>query len=398
MICVFSPTDRDFSSNGDKLLHPSRAKVYKTDNGDYYLDIEVRADEIKWLKQDYIIAVDTPFGRQGFRVSNVDKKFSKGTAKAWHLYYDTSNYIVMDTRPENTTCDNALKKLALGSDMPQNCFSFSSDVKGNNTYYCVRTSLKEAMQTVLDRWGGHLVRDNFDIRIKNSIGVDNGITLSYGKNISDIQVTEKWDNVVTKIYPVGKDGFLLSKLSIGGGKYYNPYIVSDVSYDKPYTKVVSFTQEINAEDYETEEAYFHALWSDLYSQAKEYLNTHSIPEITYVIKSTTLKITDIGDIIEVYYKPLDINLETSVTSLVYDAIQERFTEVTFGNYKRKLSDFKQTILSTAETTATTKAVAVATAAVSTKADKSEVTKIADTVNNINSFESLTKSEIDTLTT
>lgn len=106
-----------------------------------------------------------------------------------------------------------------------------------------------------------------------------------------------------------------------------------------------------------------------------------------------MKITDIGDIIEVYYKPLDINLETSVTSLVYDAIQERFTEVTFGNYKRKLSDFKQTILSTAETTATTKATAIATAAVSTKADKSEVTKIADTVNNINSFESLTKSEM-----
>lgn len=396
MICVFKPTDRDFSSNGDKILHPNRAKVYKTDNGDYYLDIEVGADEIKWLKQDYIIAVDTPFGRQGFRVNNVDKKFNGATTKAWHLYYDTSNYIVMDTRPENTACDNALKKLAQGSDMPQKHFTLSSDVKGTNTYYCIRTTLKEAIQTVLERWGGHLVRDNFDIKIKSSIAVDNGVTLSYGKNISDIQVTEKWDNVVTKIYPVGKDGFLLSQRSVGGGKHFNPYITSDVDYEKPYTKVVSFTQDINAEDYETAILHFEALWSDLYSQAQEYLNTHSVPEITYVVKSTIPKITDVGNIIEVYHKPLCINLETTVTSLVYDAIQERYTEVTFGNYKRKLSDFKRTILSTAEATATTKATDIANKVVSTKADKSEVTQLADTINNIDSFEALTNAEIDNL--
>lgn len=33
MIRVFSPTDTDFSSNGDIVLYPYKAKVHKEDNG-----------------------------------------------------------------------------------------------------------------------------------------------------------------------------------------------------------------------------------------------------------------------------------------------------------------------------------------------------------------------------
>lgn len=377
MICVFKATDKDFASNGDKILHPTKAKVNKTDNGDYYLDLEVGLSELKYLTQDAIIAVDTPFGRQGFRVNNVDIKPKKGTTKAWHLYYDLENFVVMDTRPENATCDDALKKLVSGSDMPSNKFSVSSDITDTNTYYCVRTSLKEAIDTVLDRWGGHLVRDNYNIAIKKSIGADNGVTLAYGKNISDIQVTEKWDNVVTRIYPVGKDGLLLNVTIKNRVTSDVPYIDSDIQYDRPYNKVVSFSQDVEEdEDEEDETIYQVDLWYDLKTQATEYLKTNCVPEITYTVKSTVPKITDIGDIVNLYYTPLDINLEMSVTSLVYDAIQAQFTEVTFGNYKRKLSDFKQTVTTTVANTVMTNVV-------------SEISKIKD--------ESLTIAEIDELT-
>ena len=39
MIKIFSPTDKMFSSNGDIVLRPLKAKVHKEDNGDYYLDV-----------------------------------------------------------------------------------------------------------------------------------------------------------------------------------------------------------------------------------------------------------------------------------------------------------------------------------------------------------------------
>ena len=42
MIRVFQPADTTFTSNGDVVLRPLRAKVHKEDNNDFYLDIETR--------------------------------------------------------------------------------------------------------------------------------------------------------------------------------------------------------------------------------------------------------------------------------------------------------------------------------------------------------------------
>ena len=40
MIKVFGEADKDFTSNGDCVIQPFKAKVHKEDNGKFYLDIE----------------------------------------------------------------------------------------------------------------------------------------------------------------------------------------------------------------------------------------------------------------------------------------------------------------------------------------------------------------------
>lgn len=40
MIKLFSQTDTSFSSNGDKVIIPLRAKIHKEDNGSFYLDLD----------------------------------------------------------------------------------------------------------------------------------------------------------------------------------------------------------------------------------------------------------------------------------------------------------------------------------------------------------------------
>lgn len=39
MIKVFNSIDNIFTSNGDKVIIPTKAKVHKEDNGTYYLDL-----------------------------------------------------------------------------------------------------------------------------------------------------------------------------------------------------------------------------------------------------------------------------------------------------------------------------------------------------------------------
>ena len=337
MIKLFGINDTIFNSNGDKVIIPLRAKVHKEDNGSFYLDFECSLDYINDIVAGNILVVPTPQGEQAFRISSATATRSKITAKCYHIFYDSKNYLIEDSYVVDKNCNDALDHLnSATSDLSP--FTTLSDVNSTNSFRCVRKSLYEAINVVLERWGGHLVRDNFNIKIKNEIGQDNGVVVRYGKNLKNITCETNWENVVTKLMPVGKDGLLLNELDDTA----SVYVTSDIQYDIPFTKTVSFEQNINEEDYQddngnlNQEEYTQALLNDLYNQAINYVNTNDIPKVNYTLKANLEKITDIGDTVEVIDERLGINITTNVISYVYDCILEKYTEIEFGNFTQKL--------------------------------------------------------------
>lgn len=324
MIKIFSTTDKDFSSNGDIVISPTLAIVHKEDNGDFSLSLNCGLDYTDYLKKENIIVAPTPQGAQAFRVRTVEKTRSRIAVKAYHAFYDSENYLIADSYVVNKNCNDALDHLNNATDNVSP-FTTLSDVETVNSYRCVRKSLFEAISTVLERWGGHLVRDNYNIQIRDSIGADNGVTIQYRKNLKEISVVYNWSNVCTKLLPVGKDGLTLS------------YIYSEIQYDIPYTRTVSFEQDIERENYETDEEYQAALEEDLTDQAERYLEINQFPEVTYTLNANLEKITDIGDIVRVYDERLGIEIQTSVLSYEYDAILGKYTQVTFGTAPKTLS-------------------------------------------------------------
>ena len=66
MIKLFSQTDTSFSTNGDKVIIPLRAKVHKEDNGSFYLDFECSLEYIDDIVAGNILVVPTPQGEQAF--------------------------------------------------------------------------------------------------------------------------------------------------------------------------------------------------------------------------------------------------------------------------------------------------------------------------------------------
>ena len=341
MIKLFNSIDTNYSSNGDKIIIPTKAKIHKEDNGAYYLDLECSLDYINYITQGNLVVANTPQGDQAFRISNVTSNRKKITAKCYHVFYDTKNLLIEDSYVYQLDCNAALDHLnsATSDTSP---FETVSDITGINSYRCVRKSLYEAIQTVIDRWGGHLVRDNFTIKLMSSIGADNGVTIRYAKNLKEITCEENWDNVVTKLLPVGKDGLTLENL----------YVYSDTQYDIPFTKTVSFEQNLNKEDFEDENSYQQALINDLTIQAQQYVNTNCYPTINYNLKANVDKVTDVGDTIQVIDERLGINLETHVISYDYDCILEKYTELEFGNFTQKLSGLMGTISSSTQTAIT----------------------------------------------
>ena len=338
MIRLFSPSDTTFETNGDKIIHPFSAKVRKEDNGEFFLRMETDLSYIGDLIEGRIIVAPTPQGDQAFRIHNIEKTKNKISLQARHLFYDSENYLIEDSFVVDRNCNDALDHLNSATE-PSSPFITLSNVGTVNSYRCVRKSLYEAVETVLERWGGHLVRDNWNLRIMDSIGQDNGVTIRYAKNLREITCSENWDEVVTKLLPVGYEGIMLNSLDPDA----DPYVYASISYDIPYTKTVSFQQNIDREEYGTEAAYKQALIDDLLHQAQDYLEVNSIPQVNYTLRANLEKITDVGDTVEVIDERLGINLLTNVIAFDYDCILGKYIEVEFGNFKKTLSGLIPTV-------------------------------------------------------
>lgn len=332
MLKVFQPTDKVFNTNGDAVINATRAIVKKVDNSSFELSLECSLDYSDFIKVNNIVVCPTPTGEQAFFIANFEKTRTKIKATCKHLYYLSDNYLIADSFVVDKTCNDALDHLNNATDTPSP-FTTLSDVSGVNSYRCVRKSLNEAISVVLERWGGHLVRDNYNIQIRETIGADNGVTIQYRKNLKEITVSENWENVCTKLLPVGKDGFTLDTL----------YLYSDIQYDIPFTKTVSFSQDINKDDYSSDEQYISALRADLIAQGQKYLELSQYPAINYTLSANLEKITDIGDVVKVYDERLGVDIITNVIAYEYDAILGKYNAVEFGNMQANLSDLLNSV-------------------------------------------------------
>lgn len=348
MIRVFKSTDKDFISNGDIVILPTKAKVTKEDNGDYYLNLEASTKYADYLTSGRIVVADTPQGAQAFRITDVTKKSTKVSLKAWHVFYDSKNYLISDSYVVDMNANAALDHLNEATE-PRSEFSTISDVQTIDSFRCVRKSLYEAIQTVIERWGGHLVRDNFRIELRQSIGADNGVTVRYRKNLKELTCKYDWSSVVTKLLPVGTDGILLNDQDPSA----SIYVESEQKWDIPFTKSVSFSQSsIEKDDYGNDEtAYRKALVDDLRQQAQDYVDTNCMPKVNYTLKADMERVTDIGDTVEVIDERLGVRLLTNVIGFTYDCILGKYTELEFGNFQKTLSGLAGSLQSSAQSAA-----------------------------------------------
>lgn len=343
MISVYESSGNSFNHNGLKILHPKKCEVFKEDNGDYYIELEDSTDNISYYQANMIIKCPTPFpeGSQLFRIVNPEIKNNYIYVKAKHIYFDTKNYIIFDNYIVDKNCNYALNHLNSNTDK-LSPFTTTSNINTLSTFRCVRSSLEEAINTVIERWGGHLVRNNFNISILDEIGADRGIQIKYSKNLKELKVNENWDDVVTKILPVGKDGLLLPE------KYIE---LEEELYDIPFTKVISFDQELERDDYSSDEEYTNALTTDLRNKATVYLEDNKLPKVNYSLLANLDYITDVGDTVYLEHPKIKLALKINVISVKYDVIAQRFKNIEFGNFKNSLKSLIQNVNKVASDTA-----------------------------------------------
>jgi phage minor structural protein len=346
MLNIYPSSETKFTDNGLKVLNPLKAVIRKEDNGEYYIDLKDTLvdkngiENLEFYQAGNIVVTSTPWGKQRFRLTNPSIENNKIIVRGNHVFFDSANYIIQDSYVVDKNCNDALDHLNSATDVASP-FNTISDIDSIYSYRCVRKSLQEAVSDVIERWGGHLVRDNYSIGVRQEIGQDRGVVLAYGKNIVSIKSQENWDEVVTKLMPVGKDGLILPEVWLS---------LDEVLYDIPFTKVVSFEQnEIDRENYTDgegnidEAAYLADLEADLRTKGLNFLNENSAPKVNYSSNAYLKNVSDVGDKIYVKHPKCRIDLETRVLALEYDVISDKITKVEFGNFKNTLKNLIKTL-------------------------------------------------------
>lgn len=341
MIHLYDKNETDFTHNGICILKPLEAVVTEELNGDYSLKITMPRGN-KEIEIEQIIKVPTQKSEQLFRVYNSDiDMLGNQVFYARHIFYDLLDYFIEDTRPSGSGA------LAISKILENTPFTGTSDITEQGTaYYQMMNPVKAILgadNAFIEVWGGELERDNFNVRMRNHLGTDRGVSIRYRKNLTVLRLQTDLSGVYTKIMPTGlkSNGQTLLKLP-------EKYISSPLIDNYVNTKTTRIHYSEIKIDEEISEA--HALEMLRNAAAQEFENGLDKPQITATVEFIPLQDTEeykdfavlesvyLGDTVKIFHEDLNIELEAKVIEYEFDALSKRYNKVILGNANPKYGD------------------------------------------------------------
>ncbi|MGU8999082.1 phage tail spike protein [Clostridium perfringens] len=365
----YKGNNTNYEFDGDVTLVPNKAIFDITMNGICEIEINHPYDkEGRWkiINGNGVIKAPTPYSKgQLFVIYSIDKNMlTTGLKiKARHIFFDLYYSTTEDIRAVNCNCQRALDILFNGTK-----YTGHSNIKKNNTCYFVKQNRIEAINgsnkdnTIINRWGGEIFLDNFNVYINERIGEDKGLEIIYGTNMLDLGLKENRKDIVTRIKPVAFNGRRLPELFIDSpliNKYrivYEKYIEFSNLKFKGDLQNESEDTEDGSIIFETKEELYNALREEC---KKLFENGIDKPKITGNVKVAALSNTEkykfVKDLVNINLgdtltaKHLDLNIDIKVRCVGYkwDILKEKYIDVTIGdvvkNYFQNQSDTTQKV-------------------------------------------------------
>lgn len=348
MIVVYDSKETNFSTNGLEVLEDAiMAEVTEEKNGTYELQLEYPVygnDKWSCLLEGNIIKAPTPKnGDQLFRIYKKVKNMTSVTCYARHIFYDLLDNLVEEVHISNQKAEDVLDSILNGALSPHN-FKGTSNVANVNSadfkmINVVQAIMGDDENSFLNIWGGNIERDNFSIRVLAQVEEDSGISIEYGKNLQGVEEDIDISSVCTSVIPTTTDS---------DGKYYElpeKYVDSPNKDKYPYPKITHIEySDIASEENNQEDA----IYAKLREKASNEFSVNKIdePSVTYTVNFIELGQTEeykafkdletiyIFDKVTVKHENLGINISAQVVKYVYDAILQRYNEITLGNFKQ----------------------------------------------------------------
>ena len=345
MTPVLFPADAtSFATQGLGALSDAiSCTVMEERNGEFELEMQYPQTGVHFADisdRCIITAIPSPWRTaQPFRIYRITKPMNGVcTIYARHITYDLGGIPVNVFSAQNVA--SALAGLKSNS-AAENPFEFWTD-KTTAANFAVkipaklRSCLGGKTGSILDVYGGEYEWDGMTVKLHNNRGADRGVTIRYGKNLTDIEQDRNIANVRTGIYPywANSDGVLVVCDP--------PVVNAPGSYDFANIETVDFSQDFEEQPTPAQ----------LKERAEQYISANNIgvPSVSISVSFVDLSQTDqykgmalleqcdLCDTVTVQFEALGVDATAEIVRIETDVLLERYKTIEVGSLRTNITD------------------------------------------------------------
>lgn len=280
---------------------------------------------------------------QLFKIYKVSKPISGiFTVNAEHVSYALSHYPISSvslpsanpTQAINALLTNAANNLGSSHGFTVETSDIATNAAFSVSNVSARAGLGGVEGSVLDTYGGEFEFDNYKIKLHRARGSDNGVIISYGKNLTDVKCDISSDSSYTAVYA---------------------YAARDdisVSLTMPVTNSSGIAARVLMRDFSSEFGTDEELTSAaLNEKVTAWLASNDINALTISMSVSfvdlsqspeyssykLLESVNLCDTVTVRHKDLDLNITAKVIKTTYNVLNEKYSKVELGSVRANFS-------------------------------------------------------------
>lgn len=364
LIILFDQNEQAFTSNGLGAL-PDAASCVVTEerNGEYEVEMEYPLTGRHFhdiQKRRILYAKPNPYDDpQPFRIYSITKPINGVvTVHAAHLSYDTSGSIVK-LFPADAGSASAAMSYLKNFSVPSTPFTFFTNVGKTGTMSVpkpssIRSLLGGSDGSILDIFGGEYLFDKWKISLLESRGANRGVTIRYGKNMTDLEQEENDTDFYTGVYP-----FWYSESENGGLVTLsdnNGIVNAPGTYD--FVKIMPL--DLSSEDFskETTDSDGSTITiekpteAELRAAAQKYISANKIGipkvslDVSFVMLAQSEEYKDFArletvklcDTVTVEFEKLGVKTTAKCIKTVYNVLTGKYDSIELGEPKSSLAE------------------------------------------------------------
>lgn len=322
------------------LADAMSCKVTQELNGQYELELRYPVEGIHYGEialRSILRATVGPDGNpQPFRVYRIVPDMN-GTAaiSARHIAYDLGGYVVSPfTAADAPSAVAAIKSHAMPTSFP---FALTTD---KTTVAAMAVTVPSSAWgllggqrgSLLDVYGGEYEFDEWAVRLLTRRGADRGVSVRYGKNLTDLTQDASCANCYTGAVPYWRG----NDITVTAAPVY-------AEGDFGYTRLMPLDLSSSFEQQPTQE--------QLQAAAASYIkqNRIGVPAVSWDVKLALLAQSSgyedvafleqiyLGDTVGVYFHRLGVDAKARVNKIVWDCLLDRYDSVALGSVKANIA-------------------------------------------------------------